>query len=135
MGMYTDFCFDCELKADTPPEVITLLQAWMDNAMGHYAGVHRPLPDHALFRTPRWHMIGWCGSAYFSAQPHRSFEKLYDSTWTLNIRSNHKNYDNEIELFIDWINPYIVAAEGDFLGFYRYEENQHPTLIFYEEPL
>lgn len=37
-----------------------------------------------------------------------------------------KNYDSEIEEFLDWLEPYI-GTEG-FIGYMRYEEWEDPTL-------
>ena len=50
------------------------------------------------------------------------------TSWELNVRSDFKNYDNEIEHFLDWLAPHIYT--DGFLGYYRYEEEDMPTLIF-----
>lgn len=129
MGMYTDFCFDVELKANTPPEIIELLDHWMNR--DDLTEVQVTTPQHDLFNCTRWRLIGWCGSAYFDAQPHRHFKKnKWSSTYILNIRCNLKNYEEEIQKFIAWITPFLDHFEGDFLGFYRYEESNEPTLIY-----
>lgn len=122
MGMYTDFCFDADLREDTPQEVIEILLNWRWD--------HKELPKHPLFDCPRWTLIGYCCSAYFPAAPHfKIIKDDWSRNWTLNIRCNLKNYDSEIENFIDWIMPY-VADYNEFLGFYRYEEDSEPTLIY-----
>ncbi len=47
------------------------------------------------------------------------------------IRCNLKNYDNEIENFIEWISPFIYKKdENYFIGYKRYEEDKEPELIF-----
>jgi len=72
-----------------------------------------------------------CDSYYFDADTHSTLR--YDDiigSYFLCIRSNFKNYDDEIQSFIDWIRPYINKSEGDFLGFWRYEEDEEPTLIY-----
>lgn len=129
MGMYTDFCFDSELKKDTPEIVLDILNALM-NENGNLSTML--LPNHPLFKAPRWQMLGWGDSYYFDAKPRRYFKRdRISGTWVLNIRCNFKNYDDEIEKFIDWIKPYLEKTQGDFLGFKRYEEEREPTLIFY----
>lgn len=40
------------------------------------------------------------------------------------------HYNSEIQLFIDWISPYLNKNKGYSLGFYRYEETENPTLIY-----
>jgi len=73
-----------------------------------------------------------CGSYYFDADTISTIRKDdITQQWTLCIRCNLKNYDDEIEKFLDWIHPYLDKQEGDFLGFYRYEETEQPTLIHY----
>lgn len=74
-------------------------------------------------------------SYYFDADTISTlrFDDIGNSFY-LCIRTNLKNYDSEIEHFIDWIMPYLDKYEtGQFLGFYRYEEDEQPTLIFYKE--
>lgn len=49
-------------------------------------------------------------------------------TWNLTVNANCKNYGNEYQKFLDYIQPYI--DEEGFLGFIRYEESENPTLIY-----
>jgi hypothetical protein len=51
-----------------------------------------------------------------------------DHEYKLNVRCCFKNYDNEIDLFLDFIRPYLVTT--GFLGYKRYEEDDDPTLIY-----
>lgn len=127
MGMYTDFCFDAQLKANTPNEVISFLQEWKRNPQD--IRQYTALPEHELFRTPRWWMLGFCCSAYFDAIPHFKLEENLGQ-WVINIRCNLKNYDDEIDLFVEWIKQYVDAGPVQFLGFKRYEEETAPTLFY-----
>lgn len=59
---------------------------------------------------------------------------IYDaiiSAWKINIRSNLKNYDSEIEKFLDWIVPYI--GTNGFIGYTRSEDDDDPTLVYIED--
>ena len=60
-------------------------------------------------------------------------DNLYkdDPMYFLNVRCNLKNYYSEIELFLDWLCPYM-ETEG-FIGYMRYEECDDPVLIYKEE--
>lgn len=131
MGMYTQLHYNARLKEDTPKEVLNILK---------FMTVHRDqptddreVPDHELFQTQRWPYILTMGSAYFAAEPHsRLIEEDYGD-WRairLNVNSNIKNYDNEIEKFVDWIDEYVDAPPGVWLGYKRYEEDNEPTLIY-----
>jgi hypothetical protein len=127
MGMYTELHFNSELKKETPKEVIETLKYMV----GEAENSPDLLPEHDLFKTGRWDYMLQCDSYYFNADTHSTlrFDDISDSYY-LCIRTNLKNYGNEIEEFIDWIRPYLAKSEGEFLGFSRYEETEQPTLLF-----
>ena len=55
------------------------------------------------------------------------FQDDYDKIakcWFLTTCFNLKNYDQEIEKFLDWLCPYI-QTEG-YIGTYWYEEQEEP---------
>ena len=128
MGMYTELHLNAELRKDTPAGVVRLLDAMCDGATEPAPGLE--IPGHALFRTIRWPYMLCCASYYFAAQTHSEVYRDPLGLLYLCIRCNLKNYDNEIELFLDWIDQYIDAQKGEFLGFKRYEEENEPTLIY-----
>lgn len=129
MGMYTELHFNVELKRDVPDEALALLQ-YMVNPAAKKADVPPLLPDHPLFKTARWDYMLGCDSYYFPADTHSTL-RLDDiaKAWYLCIRCNLKNYDGEIGKFLDWVLPYADAGT-ECLGYYRYEENDDPTLIY-----
>ena len=126
MGMYTEFHFNSELRKDTPLEVIDMLKHML------YRKDNLSNIDHPLFESARWKFMLISDSYYFDADTHSTLR--YDdigNCYYLCIRCNLKNYSDEIEKFINWIHPYLRKDKGDFLGFYRYEETETPTLIYY----
>lgn len=129
MGMYTELHYNVELKKDVPKKVIDILNFMVGDTEDEPKG----LPAHELFKTERWRFMLRMDSYYFDADTHSTLrlDKTSDNYY-LCIRTNLKNYDSEIEKFIDWIEPYLseYIAEGDFLGFYRYEEDNEPTHIY-----
>lgn len=128
MGMYTELHFNVELKEDTPAEVIELLGKMVKGEVSPHLN---KLPSHPLFAAARWQWMLRSDSYYFNADTNSTlrFDKI-PNAYYLCIRCNVKNYDNEIEKFVDWIKPYVNAYEGDFLGFSRYKETEEPTLIY-----
>ena len=128
MGMYTELHFNAELKKNTPKSVIDIL-----NYMIGKAEKEPELPDDALFNTSRWVYMLQMDSYYFNADTISTlrFDDI-SSSYYLCIRCNLKNYDDEIKKFINWINHYLDAHEGEFLGFSRYEETERPTLIYFK---
>jgi hypothetical protein len=124
--MYTEFFFRVELKKDVPEYVVEVLE-WMCE---RDVDEPPPIPDHEFFKCPRWTMLFTCGSAYF---PDSGLHKFRDSFWSgqqaLFVHSSLKNYDGEIEKFCGWIDPYVDAPKGEFLGYSLYEEDDTPELI------
>lgn len=124
MGMYTELHFFVRLKPDTPEKVTGILKDMVNQTANH------DVPSHKFFKTSRWRILFNCDSYYFAADAHSYLR--YDEIakqYFLGVQSNLKNYDNEIGLFLDWIMPYVDAYEGQFLGYYRYEEDEEPVLI------
>lgn len=128
MGMYTEFHFNSELKEDVPESVLAVLRYMLpsDNEQPE-----PPLPDHPFFKCERWRMLLTMDSYYFDADTHSTLRLDHDESYYLCVRSNLKNYDNEINRFVDWITPYLDKFGGEFLGFKRYEEIEVPTLLYH----
>ena len=126
MGMYTELHFNASLKENIPKEIIDTLSYMLGDDEYNTA----PAP----FVADGWRYMLTCDSYYFSADTHSTlrFDEIAEQYY-LCIRCNLKNYDEEIEKFIKWIMPYTDSSKGDFLGFYRYEETENPTLIFNNE--
>lgn len=127
MGMYTEInvCFD--LHKYVSKEIVDVLHSLID-------GTDKPsvLPKHEFFNCDRWDLVACCDSCYFDGST--SSKMIFDAifkTWKVNIRANLKNYDSEIEHFLDWLAPYIKT--NGFIGYTRYEEYEDPTLVYIEE--
>lgn len=127
MGMYTELVCALELRENTPSEILDVIRYMLDET-----DELERTPDHKLFKTSRWEFMLRSDSYYFDGTSH-SFLKQDNLTpdrpmYFLNIRCNLKNYDNEIDKFIDWISLY--AETTGFIGYKRYEEDEEPTLIY-----
>lgn len=130
MGMYTELVLGVELKPTS--EVLDILRYMLGDVEERPECINRD--DHELFKTERWECMLRCDSYYFDGQTDSKLfvDNLYKDApmYFLNVRSNLKNYDSEIEKFMDWLAPYI--ATNGFLGYKRYEEADDPTLIYLE---
>jgi len=124
MGMYTELVLNCRIKKDTPQEVINVLLGMFED--GH----DEPdiLPEHEFFSCQRWRAIGSSNSFYFVPFALSSMQKHLDSYY-ISTRSDLKNYNLEIQKFIDWLMPYIDNCDGEFIGYIMYEEMDAPELI------
>ena len=128
MGMYTELYLSCSLKPDLPENVKQVIE-YLFNDPYFVLAEPEDLPVHEFFRTRNWSAIGTSCSYYFVPFSVSVFKENY-----LTMRCDLKNYEGEIEKFLDWIDPYLNHFEGDHLGHYRHEENELPTLIFKKGP-
>ena len=127
MGMYTKLSIDLKFKENLPREVVTALEVMVGDKSTEDI-VSSDLPNHNLFKTYRWDFMLRCSSYYHTPF---SVNKLhYDDiakSYYLTSSSDFKNYDDEINLFFDFIKDYV---EEGFLGYSLYEEDEVPTLYF-----
>ena len=128
MGMYTELIFGAELKPDTPSDVLEILY-YMLYEVGDY--VFTCKETHKLFTTERWERMFNCSSYYFGVNEpiNKMWSDDITGSFRLSIRCNLKNYNNEIELFLDWIKPFICQGSGinNMYAIVTYEEGL-PTI-------
>lgn len=127
MGMYTELVVKFNVRDDIPDDVFNMINYLFGNRSGGVPDI----PVHDFFKTQRWEFIGTCGSFYHHPE---ALSQVYAPVWSprdlyVFSRSDLKNYGNEIDLFVDWITPYVRAEPGDCIGWKWYEENQVPELI------
>lgn len=124
MGMYTKLSVDIRFRENLPEEVIAALNIMSGN--NDY--VSQTLPEHDLFKTPRWDFMLLCSSYYHTPFSLTKFHKdEISQSYYLTSSSDFKNYNGEIGLFFDFIAPYV---EEGFLGYSQYEEAEHQTLHY-----
>lgn len=126
MGMYTELNMAVALKGDTPQNIIDILAYMVGDSE------EKPeTPDHPLFGDTRWDIMLGCDSYYFDGDTNSVLRKDEGiNHYYLTIRSNFKNYGDEIRLFLHFIHPYITDVNNCFIGYFRYEEDAKPTLIY-----
>ena len=124
MGMYTQLFLDLTLKKDIPTEIIDVLNGMVNGDCDYWKDKQR---------------LNWCfnSSSYYFNNNHYShliFDKIGED-YRLLVLCDFKNYDNEIETFIDWLLPFIEDdyIGDDFIGYHRYEEDREPTLLYLSE--
>lgn len=137
MGMYTEIFVKASFDTEkVPNEVIEIIkymvgQSTKENALDEI----EVLGGHKLFTTQRWNWMLQCSS--FNHQPESTRNFFYNDIskeWYLCVRSDFKDYDNESELFFDWVKKYVSACDSDdcenFIGYTLYEEDSVPKLYF-----
>lgn len=126
--MYTELIFGATLKENTPEDVIdTLRYMW---------GLTTEKPDNYPWdEDSRLNYLVDCSSYYFGVSTPvklMCFDKI-TSKWVLSSRSNIKNYNGEIDTFLNWIEPYIDSGSGsmNMYAIVMPEENKEPIIYYY----
>ena len=127
MGMYTGLKADLWLDPNMPKDVFEVL-GWM------VEGAHEDRPSvselgHSLFDKRRWPMLFKCQSAYFDHHSPPSLQG-YERAFRLQVNSSLKNYEGEIQAFINWIYPHVINGAVA----YRYEEAEQWTKVDFHAP-
>lgn len=134
--MYTELIFGASLKKETPKEIIDILD-WMINSEDLIKSKYPETPEHEFFKCERWKYLFKMSSYYFGVSDSHSsmWRDSLDTEWIISTRSNIKNYDSEIEKFIDWIKPWISGGSGyrDMYAISIYEESDEPTIYYLDE--
>lgn len=124
MGMYTELIFGASLKPNAPNEVIDSVKFMIGEREEVPEGFPFD-PDTRTFNS---------GSYYFAVN--NPVNKMwYDEIgedWRISIRANLKNYEDEIEKFLDWIRPFISQGSGsdEMYAIVIYEEDDKPTIYY-----
>lgn len=126
--MYTELIFGATLKEKTP----TYITQALDSVINDRTNVN--LSDEVKQFSDEYSLskLIWCSSYYFGAhvnKPSCDFDKIA-GRWCVSFRANCKNYQNEIEKFIEFITPYVEYGSGptNIFAIVQYEEDDYPTL-------
>jgi hypothetical protein len=121
MGTYTELVLKCTIKYDRPEIVHNVLNFLFNENQLHPSH----LPEHEFFKRKSWEAIGRSNSYYHCP---RSLN-FYDGK-CLFSRSDFKNYHDEIDLFLDWVKPYLSNPPGNFIGWAFGEGMKEPNFLY-----
>ena len=132
MSMYTEIYVKAVLKEDVNINVIDVLKYML--GMDNIELEDLILPNHSLFTTNNWHYMLRSGSYYHVPYTVKLFEyNDISESYYLVVRSDFKNYQDEIGKFFDWITPYLKKyGDKTFIGYSLYEEDDEPKLYYIE---
>ena len=128
MGMYTEYNLRFELNKN--PNVRDFFSDWFDTSKDDIIVPETEEFNHEFFECSRWKGLPFTGSFYF---PQGGRSGLYipwgkDDHFDVFITGSIKNYESEVEKFIDWVKPFVFGS--GFMGYHLYEENETPTLVY-----
>ena len=129
--MYTEFIFEAELSKDTPKALIDAFTTVSRKDTGIEVTSSK-LEISKFIEKFDLNMLVNCCSAYFPAQ-HSFFNMYYNKysdTYGIFIRSDLKNYEQQINKFLEFIKPYVVMGCGsnDIYAHVLYELDEQPTI-------
>ena len=131
MGMYTELIFEAKLSGDTPKDVIDAISLVCKDCANIKTTSSAFAIDNIIEHFDLWYLLT-SNSAYFPAQ--YSYSRIYynelEDTYSLFIRSDLKNYEKQIDKFLEYIKPYIVKGMGskDIYAYVLYETGSEPTI-------
>lgn len=115
MGMYTECLLNCIVKKG----------AKLDAIRARLAG-----EEGTLTGSPRDRMLLTGGSFYHHPEKVASlYEVSYTDSAYLFCRFDLKNYDSDIEIFLDWLSDAVDEVDDTCIGWYWYEEDPRPSLL------
>lgn len=128
-----EFVAAFKLRSDTPEEVIQALK-YMTSREKEDEKLEFEPPDHPLFQTSLWEIMLWRYDGSFAGFPHSEMqihEGGEDKFIDVIIRTYISLGYDQVDLFIEWIKPYICGAgDGEhFIGYFRNEDDE-----FYDQP-
>ena len=133
--MYTEMIFGCKLSKSTPKECINALNYSINGAMEDW--------DNLSEEDRQFHDdydLGYLfhGSSYYfgvNLPVNRFWRDNIDNCWHISVRSNIKNYEGQIENFLDYIADYVEQGSGygsHVYAYVQYEEDALPTIYSLE---
>lgn len=127
MGTYTEFKVKFRLKKDAPDQVVNFLKKTIldrdlntDKVILSHGEVYTPDIDHEFFKCSRWYHL----FLYNNWDPDINGSTMVKRThnWEISIHTEFKDYDDEIDKFVDWISPYISnRKKRKSIGWYKPE--------------
>ena len=130
MGMYTEIYVKAVFKKNLPKDVVDIIEYML--GIGDIEVGDLKLPDHELFKTPRWE--GMLRSASHYHIPFVLNKFIYNEiseNYFLVARADFKNYNGEVGKLFDWLKQYLPQTfDKTLIGYALYEEATEPTLYY-----
>jgi len=130
MGMYTTVSLKIKLKSSTPASIINFLKKTIvdgdiglpeSTVMFTSKDVVKPAFEHQFFKCDRWYML-FISTNGEDLEGGRLVKHKDECLFTILLDTEFKNYDSEVDEFLDWIKPYIRSRKKkQYLGWSKHE--------------
>jgi len=96
--------------------------------------VFKPELNHPFFKCERWYMLFLSTNWDDEMQGGKLYKE--NSRWVLDLHTEFKNYDGEIDHFFDWITPFVVGRrKKQYVGYWKNENIDYQINLYVERPL
>ena len=126
MSSYTQLVLSVSFNTDLPAIVkqgIDYLALEIDLPMSY--------PEHPLFIGYAWSGMLKHGSEVFPGSGMSKWVRTNGGWYKLGLNMSIKNYDKQLEKFLDWIAPYVDSGPK-ICGYIMAEDEELPILIKFE---
>jgi hypothetical protein len=137
MGYYTSLKFKAKLKHDIPEEVLGILKRVLIEKclvpsykkLFNSQDVFKVDIKHPFFQCERWFAVFLFTNCDNSKKGGKLYQK--NDSWIIDLDTEFKNYDDEIENFLDWISPFIAGRKKkQYVGFYQGEDSDSQVNLY-----
>ena len=135
MGTYTELHLNLKLRKGIPVEIKHLFEKVVNDrdlrVNGLFTSQDVFVPDigHSFFKCDRWYMLFLGNNFYEEIGISKFIEDIY--YYRLIINSEFKNYDNEINEFINFITPYTIGRKKkQYVGWSLREDHDKRENIY-----
>jgi len=134
MGNYTRVHIKFKLRSDTPFDVIRFLKDSLvkdeNDERPIYNESYVPI-DAPFTKCERWQSF-FHGKNFDESIPESRIWQSHVGIWNIEINSEFKNYDSELEKFIEFIAPYIHGRKiKQFFGWYKLDSDVYNNDRYY----
>ena len=137
MGHYTELKCKLKLKKDTPEIVLSILKrVLIEKDLGHDKvlfdtnDVFKPELENDFLKCERWYML-FLSTNWSDIQGGKMYED--DGYNVIDLHTEFKNYDSEIDKFFEWISPFVVGRKKkEYVGWWRSESMNDRINIYIE---
>ena len=132
MGTYTELILKVNFKKDwLSAKELEIFEYLFASDCGD--AIPLSLPNHSFFQLPFWDRISHAGSFYHHPRAVISYLHEVCDTIYLFMRIDCKNYNQQIETFLDWIVPLTSETHNRCIGWRWVDELQEPLILYYDD--
>ena len=134
MGDFTKLQFELAVKKDTPEDIVSIIRYMIGEPVEHIETIISRIDHHCLFTIFRWETMLRSFSDPADNKPENTIHSYIiknHQEYKLHVYSVFKNRDDELNLFFDWIHPYVNETWLAYVGTIVNDTSDHPALIYY----